>query len=330
MVNPAPAIGASAAAALPSGLEPGDPIAPVCPSFDEAAPSDPLQPPRWMAPDGSKPLTFAEWQAQQPPPVPLSVEQVYPLDASASATGPLIYVMVNRALYSSTSASLARWAADVESEGWQVVIKRSSFPDPAALRSYFAGIPNLAGVLLIGDFPVPWYEVGEQFPIDLYYMDLNGIWQDSDLNGVYDTHTGDIAPEIWIGRLSGSTFGLGGTEGALMNDYFAKNHAYRTGALKLPRRALMYIDDDWAGAADPWSQELRVAYPDTTVVADTEQTTAADYRTRLDDGYELIQIHSHSYSGGHAFKSSQGVDWIFSSEIYDLDPRAFFYNLYAC
>ena len=40
--------------------------------------------------------------------------------------------------------------------------------------------------------------------IDLYYMDLDGLWQDGDGDRMFDTHRGPVAPEIWIGRLTAS------------------------------------------------------------------------------------------------------------------------------
>jgi hypothetical protein len=49
--------------------------------------------------------------------------------------------------------------------------------------------PELKGVVLIGNIPVAWYEMEHDFgdtsrdyaqwPMDIYYMDLDGIWEDN-------------------------------------------------------------------------------------------------------------------------------------------------------
>jgi hypothetical protein len=290
---------------------------------------------RWVSLNGARPTTFAEWQAQQPPPSPLRLEHVYasefePINAISAQ---VVDVLVNPTIYADISASLAQWAADVESEGWGVVIHSASFPDPAALRDHLASVANIAGCLLVGDFPVPWYELGDsEFPFDVYYMDLNGDWYDHDLDGLYDEHVGDVAPEIWVGRLLASNLNFDGDEVSLLNNYFAKNHAYRTGSLPLPSRALVYIDDDWAYAAENMSQTMALLYPDTTVISDTNTTTPWDYSRRLTDYYAWIHVFAHSTAHEHVFTYDDGADRgaIHSHDIYEIDPHAFFYNLFAC
>ncbi len=292
---------------------------------------------RWVSPDGSQPIRFAEWQARQPPPAPLHLEQIYLSEVSPSTADRLVYVLVNPSIYGGIAASLTQWTSDVESVGWSVAIYSASFPTPSDLRSYLSGIVDLGGCLLIGDFPVPWYELDvsghEEFPVDLYYMDLDGIWTDADLDGLFDAHSGDTAPEIWVGRLTAGNLTIGGAgEVALLNNYFAKNHAYRTQSLLLPSRALMYVDDDWVPWALEWGEDLGLVYEDTITIYDPETTVAADYGDRLDDNYEWIQVCAHSWPGGHGFIYDGGMSWswIYNYDIYDIDPHAFFYNLFAC
>jgi uncharacterized repeat protein (TIGR01451 family) len=301
------------------------------------SPEDEIPVTRWVSPDGSQPLTFAQWQARQPPPAPLHLERIYVSEPQPSAAGGPVRVLVNPGLYDGIAGSLAQWVADVEGAGWTVAVYSASFPDAPALRAYLAGIADLEGCLLIGDFPVPWYETDEfeheEFPIDLFYMDLDGSWGDGDGDGIYDSHTGNIAPEIWVGRLTASPLMLGDSdEISLLNNYFAKNHAYRSRELVLPLRALMYVDDDWEPWAYEWGGNLALVYEDTTVISNPEVTTAWDYGDRLDDNYEWIQVCAHSWPGGHGFLYNAGQDWswFYVSELYDIDPHAFFYNLFAC
>jgi len=50
-----------------------------------------------------------------------------------------------------------------------------------------------------------FWSLWRTYPIDLYLTDLDGEWVDNDhADGLFDAHnngTGDIYPEIWIGRI---------------------------------------------------------------------------------------------------------------------------------
>ena len=308
-------------------------LAPPTPQRDlhHSSPQDGLAPTRWISSDGREPITFAQWWAQRPPPSPLHVQRVYASPASA-ASGPVVCALVNPGIYDGIATSLARWTADVESEGWSVLVYAASFPNASALRDHLATIPDLDGCLLIGDLPVPWYETSADFPLDVYYMDLDGTWTDSDLNGLYDEHTGDTAPEIWIGRLTAHNLDFGDDEASLLDNYFVKNHAYRTGSLSLPSRALVYLDDGWAHSADNMRDVLAQLYPDTTAISDPETTRALDYSQRLVDYYAWVNLFAHSTPFQHYFtyQDGDGRESIYNEDIYRVDPHAFFYNLFSC
>ncbi len=291
---------------------------------------------RWRSFEDEPLLTYDEWKAMQLP-ASLYVERLY---SSATLSGDatsdqVVCATVNPAIYGGISASLAQWILDVESEGWNVVVYSASFPDPSALRDYLASIAGLRGCLLIGDFPVPWYELDDkQFPMDVYYMDLDGVWHDGDLDGLYEDQTGDVAPEIWIGRLMAGNLTFGGDEVSLLNNYFRRNHAYRTGDLVLPARALVYLDDDWAYAADGMRQTMSLLYPNTTVISDSYTTRSADYGQRLVDYYAWVHVFAHSTPSWHSFTYDEGGTLysspIYNDSIYHIDPHTFFYNLFAC
>ena len=104
------------------------------------------------------------------------------------------------------------------------------------------------GILFIGDVTAAWAEVsGDQFPSDLFYMDLDGTWTDANDDGVYEIHeagSGDMGPEVYVGRIYANTLTYD-TEANMVNDYFAKAHAYRTGELTQPWRGLEYVEEDW-------------------------------------------------------------------------------------
>ena len=294
---------------------------------------------RWVDYDGLKPMSFAEWNARVGPPAPFAVRQI--VGAGSQRNGVKICVIVNSGLYDDIAASLDQYILDLTAEGHNVEIHLSSGGTPADMRGFLQDkyAEGMEGCLLIGDFPVPWYETEcyppesfTEFPFDLYYMDLDGTFSDADADGLYDAHSGDVSPEIWVGRLTPSPLHLGGmTEAQLLNNYFAKNHLYRTGNLPVISRGLTYVDDDWVPWSNSWNANHGLSYEDRTFISDPEITVDTDYEARLVDSYESILICVHSNSVMHGFYNNYynaGVTT--NSEIKSIDPVAIFYNLYAC
>ena len=141
-------------------------------------------------------------------------------------------------------------SCDVARDGYWASIHVVEGGRPYEVRNYVrTRRPKPVGVLAVGAVAAPWFEIGsDQFPCDLYYMDINGAWIDSDRDGLYNAHKGHVNPEIWFGRLWSPT--KGGNDANLINDYFARNHAFRLGRLGHAHSALAYVDDDWKGFAD--------------------------------------------------------------------------------
>jgi len=193
---------------------------------------------------------------------------------------------------------------------------------------------GLKGALFVGDIPTVWYEMDtdwgyEEFPTDLFYMDLHGEWADTDGNGVYDRHTGNWSADIWVGRIKAS--GMAENEISLVKNYFDKDHNFRTGALSLPNNALTYVDDDWVGESSDIDYAVSLVYNNRTLVKDKTVTNPADYLSRLAQNWNLVQVSVHGWSTGHAFKVNGEWDGdLYSSDIRSSDPRAFFYNLFSC
>ncbi|MGB7532019.1 MAG: NosD domain-containing protein [Halobacteriota archaeon] len=171
----------------------------------------------------------------------------------------------------------------------------------------------------MGNIPAAWYEGNihwyEKFPIDLFYMDIDGNWIDEDNNGTYDDHTGNVTPEIWVGRLDATT--LSGDKKSLYSNYFEKNHRYKNLSLYLPNRALVYLDDDFAAWGDYADTEVGILYDNRVLVKDKNITTPEDYKNRLTQGYEWVSLGAH---GG----------WVDPLDIRELDPHVFFYALFQC
>ncbi len=269
---------------------------------------------------------------------------------SPPPTNPYVYVLVWDYQYGPLAPAISTYKQDLENAGFSVEIKfRPHLPNNAEdireLLQNGASTHEIAGVLMVGNVTYATYNITvwwgdppqpyvETFPCDLYYMDLDGNWTDSDGDGLYDMHTnetGDLGPEIWVGRLWAST--ITGDENELLINYFDKNHRFRTGELTLPRRALAYIDDHGVNWADEINTSLCMIYGnETTLVVDQDTTSATHYKDILNDtlGYEWLHLEAHGNFKYHAFNTSRGWTYIYSSEVRSIDPHVFFYNLMAC
>ena len=200
---------------------------------------------------------------------------------------------------------------------------------------------GLEGAVLIGDLPsaiMQYYDsfwfLMRNYPIDLYLTDLDGEWVDLDpSDGLFDAHnngTGDIFPEIWVGRICPESLNNTNHLSAYQN-YFARNHAYRTGQLNRPHSQLVYIDDDWSAWTSAWLGDM-TAYSNITSVSTNSMTTAADYMNRLTQSYEFIHVFVHSWPYEHLFgPGGYGTEGkVNYTNILNLNTQALFYNLFAC
>ncbi|UCD17398.1 MAG: putative Ig domain-containing protein [Candidatus Zixiibacteriota bacterium] len=296
---------------------------------------------RWIDPDGSLPLSYREWKARFETSESFFIEPASARGAKASREGRKLGVIVNATLHPQIMSGLDQYIMDLTGEGYEVELYINSGGTPDDLRAFLRDryALGLEGAVLIGDLPVPWYETDfgdppehAEFPCDLFYMDLDGIFADGDSDEMYDMHYGAVAPEIYIGRLTASPLKLGGeSESDLVQYYFSKNHLYRSDRLPLANRALVYIDDDWVPGANWWNLNVGEAYSNRTFVRDEWTTWGSDYLERLTQNYEFIQVCVHSWPGGHAFKNpAEDWSWVYISEIKAIQPVAHFYNLFAC
>ena len=312
----------------------------------------------WYSQDGSSPTPFVHRTRG-----PLEIELVRGPSHNSSS----VYVIVNSTLWTSGGIALQnridRFHSDIEATGFSVTTWKLLAGSPEGLRSWFASdlVPvGLVGCVLIGNIPSAWYQMFhdppwdhstyEEFPIDLFYMDLDGTWSDTLIpnvappplsvpgtDGIYDVHvdgSGDVDPEIWIGRIKADD--MADPEVDLIVNYLDKNHDYRTGSLTLPQRALVYVDDDWAPGTGVYN-DVKLAYPTSTLVNDKNTTKKSNYLGRLDDQWSWVHLMSHGNPGGHTFKilnatghsvwESVSVTW---NDYRTGDYPVFFYNLFVC
>ncbi len=191
----------------------------------------------------------------------------------------------------------------MELEGHSVFLQTVSGGTPEEIKEWIIerNDSGSKGTVLIGDITAAWAEVsGSVFPCDLFYMDLDGNWEDNDDDGDYEIHTegdGDMGPELYVGRIYATTLTYD-SEANMVNDYLEKIHAYRMGELTQPWRGLEYVEEDWYDM----DVNLDYIYGDDVVRYDYGyHTTAQDYLNQMDLGQHFVQVCAHSYSGGHHF-----------------------------
>lgn len=299
---------------------------------------------RWVDPTGSKPLTAADWMREHPR-TPIEMTPVW---SGRGQRGTVLF-LIRDYLWESLGTAMMEYIEQLESEGWSVTATVVQGGGPESLKEVISNqCPAGEGVFAVGNLPVAWFQIHsdwgyEEFPCDLYYMDLDGEWEDlfyhdviagrdtllPGADGIFDTHRGRVAPDVWLGRLEASTISWGDEEWLLQN-YMEKNLAYRRGGLRLPQRALSYVDDDWS---DCTTVGLDSIYEHVTVSNDPEETRASDYEERLLDGYEWIHVMVHSWPGGHSFKYNNGQSWdtFYAWDLFHtMDAEVHFLNLFAC
>jgi peptidase C25-like protein len=239
-----------------------------------------------------------------------------------------LLILVDKAVYGAISSRMDEYIRDVGRDGYWATVHVVQGGTPANVRAYIKR-RKPAGVLLVGAVPVPWYEIdGDQFPCDLYYMDLDGTWNDPDGNGRFNDHVGNLNPEIWVGRLWTPT--AGGNDAALINDYLARNHKFRLGGLGHARSALAYVDDDWTGFDDCAFDEM---FPTSVITKYTApaQTDADLYKAEVNSLRSWVQLCAHSWVHGHALKVGSTNEYIHTPYFRDTNPpNAHFYNLFCC
>jgi hypothetical protein len=294
--------------------------------------------------DNVPPQTFTAYRTLVPPAPIVTEEQARPAFASdlrylknysalQFPKGKML-ILVNYDVYPAIKASIEQYIRDVAYEGYYATAYRVKGGAPVELRSFIKGQSPVAGVLMVGSLPVAWFEMSDdfygaaEFPCDLYYMDLNGTWDDPDNDGKFSEHPTDVEPEIWVGRLwtpSGD-----GNDATLLNDYFSRNHKFRKGLFGYSNRALAYVDDDWTGFDDCAFDQM-FAPANIETITDPATTDVDRYKAEVNQHRAWAQICAHSSPGGHSFKIPSGSEWVSNTYLRDVNPpNAYFYNLFAC
>ena len=259
---------------------------------------------RWVAPNGELPGTYADYLAWHPlTPARFGPNRLYSPATGSDRAAAGISILVDSSLYPSITTKLNEYAADLTAQGYSVFIDTVSGGTPEDIKAWVQGryAAGSEGVVFVGDITAAWAEVsGDVFPCDLFYMDLDGHWEDADTDGDFEIHTagsGDQGPEVYVARIYAHTLTYD-SEANMVNGYLDKAHSFREGTLTQPWRGLEYVDEDWYNM----DVNLDLLYSDDVVRYDFGHlTTGADYLDQMDLGQHFVQVCAHSYSGGHHF-----------------------------
>jgi len=257
---------------------------------------------QWYSPNGELPGTYQQYIRYHPliPAIFSTPEEttMFPSFEDYSFS-----ILVDTDLYPEIEQSINQYIADIELEGHTVFLQTVTGGTPEEIKEWIIERNDSGsdGILLVGDITAAWAEVSESaFPCDLFYMDLDGNWEDNDQDGDYEVHIegdGDMGPELYVGRIYAHSLTYD-SESNMVNDYFTKAHAYRAGELTQPWRGLEYVEEDWYDM----DVNLDDIYGDDVVRYDFGYfTTAQDYLNQMDLGQHFVQVCAHSYSGGHHF-----------------------------
>ncbi|NLX23215.1 MAG: hypothetical protein GXY55_16310 [Phycisphaerae bacterium] len=259
-----------------------------------------------------------------------------------------VAVIIESSIYDSISASVTTYLGDLANVGFSttaIALSGNAEYLRNTLIALYGEPESLVGAVLIGELPYVIYEMiqdwgggegpeYEDFPCDMYFMDMNGQWEDQldeppvePGNGKLDTWSGDTAIEIWVSRMRTANLGAIGSETGLLSSYFARNHVLRRNLLNSFLGGLVYDDDDWEGWAISDTSCLESVFGAGSVVtiSNPEATTAADYiANRLTADYHLDLIRSHGSPSGHGFyRADHSIfDWALLADYTSADPAA--------
>lgn len=252
------------------------------------------------------------------------------------------------------ATELDQFEQDLNTAGYDVwTITLEDINTPAQLRQELKNLwlnEGLVGAVFIGAIPVPTFErmvLGEVdvAPIDYYYMELDGSWQDkTDLDpanpGVLDylgDGSGDIEPEIWVGRIDASQLSApptpyqGTPEVWYLKQYFAKNHAFRMGQVNSNGRALIYNAIHNSGTSNHPALAYGASKVDWISANKEDEVSVAGYKTAMGLPYEWARVDVHSTSAEHGFPLPfPGNNELVTSAGMRNVSKALFVSLRAC
>lgn len=186
---------------------------------------------------------------------------------------------------------------------------------------------NIDGAFFIGDLPTSWYELWgfgqqEEFPCDLFFMDLDAEWQDTDNDGIFDYHS-TLGLDIYVSRIAGTSKEL--------EQYFEKVHMYRMNELNLDGGAYIFKDNDWASFNKGSNFELDKIFNSIKIVESLTDSIRPNYISELtNSGATFIYQWIHSYPPILAIEDQGTYEYLNTIDITSYNFKGLFFNLFNC
>ena len=253
-----------------------------------------------------------------------------------------ILVIVEKNIYESIGNYIQRYAHDIHN-AYGCAVKVFSLQGGTFLQLKQLIISNkesLNGVVLVGNIIQANYHINEAytllddfhwqastFPCDLYYMDLDGRWNDSDEDGNLDEHTTNVAPEIFIGRIPTNHLS---NPISNLKCFFDRDHAYWIGDKIVNQKyGLTFTGPDWHNRT--FIESIAPLYGEYDFyMVGADSFNSKHYISCLQNPcYEFIQLACHSNYNYHAFDTITN-DYLFRSGLANINKNALGYNLYCC
>ena len=223
------------------------------------------------------------------------------------------------------SSILAKWITLNAYQNWKFFIIISDFVESAKeLRDILRELynrENISGAILIGHTnlyaksEITFSFLWETYPIDLYLMDLDGKYVDSDLDGAIDkfydpddTGPADIYPEIFIGRIYPSN----PRDLSFIRNILLKSIKVIGGEIPIMFNACLFIDDDWSYFYNEISSWFTPVY-NITVVYNASTTDDYMFMNLIHQKWGLFYQAIHS-NGTHLFIIHEETYRVISSE----------------
>lgn len=262
--------------------------------------------------------------------LPLSGCSVMMLDPLPADTSPSeILLVVEQSRFAELEDSLNQYARDISAEGGSVEIR--TFPssgDPASLHAMISDRgDSISGSFFVGDLPAVWYEQNafgkpEEFPIDLYYMDLDAVWTDSDKDGKYDDHS-PLEITHYVSRITGDNREL--------ISYFSKLHNYRTGNYSYLGGAFIFKDEDWFDTYRGSSFGLDRMYDSVRIREKASETLKDDYLYNVAyEGADYVYQWIHATPTSLYISDGSSYSTFRYSEIEQYNTKGRFINMFNC
>lgn len=259
---------------------------------------------------------------------------------------PDFLIITPQSLYDSIHKEIKTYAEDLHTiYGFGIYIETVENENAGLLKSLINNYQkNLYGVFLIGDLSECMFEIEKDYnnnvygykkwPCDLFYMDLNGNWSDTDTNGVLDTHIGDVAPDIVFGRLSATGLSSLGSEVSLIRKQLHKSHNFWwKSSFHSADTVLNYIYKDWLHR---FQSNYIASVFSTGLVDDIRNVSGSpfsksDYLNRLSlSQYGFVHLAAHSSPTLHTFKEDGGYIYLHEISESVLNNKCLAYNLFCC